>query len=228
MGASAGNILPNEVPSLYGWWDASDFKDLTDGTEINTWSDKSGNGFDLNWENYNGQSNKSLKQKGSNDNACLSGAGIYKTSGMSLGANQPFTFFIVFKANSASNNAVFGSTQDAAAFGLINANGASNLFLASAISLLMNPPDTTSYHQLTSLCSTSANERVLNFDMKKITMSYNNISGITNLWLNSRTVGNGGNGSNNHCEIIIYNRAITFQEIRQIERYLNFKWQLRN
>ncbi len=219
-----GVIRPNELIGIYAWYDANEFFSLSAGTQISTWTDKSGNGFNLNWENYNSQPNKSTKQIGPNGYSILSGAGVYKTSGMTMGANQPITFFNVYKANNI-NNAVFGTPQDATLFGLIIGTTVTRVFYGSAGNVV-NTGDTTNYHQMTTVVSTSSTQRVLRYDRNNIIVTANNNNTITDLWLNTRPVGFGGNGSNNHCEIIIYNRALSLQEIGQIEKYLKFKWLL--
>jgi len=207
---------PTDLSNLYGWWDATDFQGLANGTTINTWSDKSGSGFDFNFSTVSG-----TKQVGNNGYSVIQG-GRYKTTGLNLGTStlSAFTIFIVVKAFATNNNAIFGCAQDIVTFGAAG----SNQFVFWPGSINGKNVDTVLYHRFTARLSTVASQRLYRLDEVSY-IAGSTPSNINDIWLNERPSGLGF-GANTFAEIVLYNRALSAQEVGQIERYLQFKWSL--
>ncbi len=212
--------FPNEISGLLAWWDANDLKALSNGTIIDSWSDKSGNGYVFNYNTL-----KSVKQTDSNGYTVLAGGGRYNCT-IDLGSTkQPFTFFIVFKANSVGYNIVL-STYDGGSNFLIAGNGTS--FITLYYQNFPNPLgnyDIINRHQLNTVVSAIPSERVQKFDGIEYPVVANTITTLTGLSLNWRN-SDGNYGLTDYYEIIIYNRKLSNNEIRLMERYLKFKWGL--
>lgn len=205
---------PNEIPNLYGWWDMADSNNVVDGTGLTSLLDKSGNAFDFNLRS----GSPSLKQTGANGNAVLRGNGIYDST-ITLNGASPFTTFILFK-NIGNTFSILGSSGDATGFGLINISSEIKVYQGSGS---VGIPSDSNYHQFSWVTSNTSSQRIVRIDGSNKTPLANNIGSISFLTLNNRGVFP-SNGNNEFAEIIIFNHVLSIQEIRQIERYLQFKW----
>lgn len=223
--------MPNDIPNLYGWWDASDFNSLSNGTSITTWPDKSGNGLDF---VYNPNSLigspipsmvPSAKQVDGNGRSVLAGIGKYDLS-LNIFALMPITIFCVFKFNDLSLNTIaLGANPGGNVFEINTLSTKLNIYQSSAKTSSVNNIDTVTYNQIAYILTNTASQkqtRINGYDIPTVT---NSLSSLDMLFLNYRNFSS-NRGDSNWCEIIIYNRALSNSEFRSVDRYLKFKWGL--
>ena len=202
---------------MYAWWDMSTNNGLTDGANILSLLDKSGNGFHF---NLRSGVIGSTKQTGPNNNAVLRGGAIYDAI-IPLNGTSPFTTFVLFK-NIGNSFSILGSSGDATGWGLINNSSEIKVYQGAGS---VGIPSDSNYHQFSWVTSNTSSQRIVRIDGSNKTPLANNIGSISFLTLNNRGVVQ-SNGNNEFAEIIIFNRIMPIQEIQQVERYLKLKYKI--
>jgi hypothetical protein len=221
---------PIDVPSCVLWLDAADSSTVTGTTTVTAWKDKSGNARDLG--------------VGSGTTSYANGAITLATSYMFVNSAvnlTNFTFFIVVKSNTATNNqTVFGGRPNTSA--IYNSTDGFGFYMDYQTSTrLYGQTSVGAQVAVNSLATSSPNIFAYTSGSTVINASINGApgSGASSLsartstaqgfvigaeWSGSAYVTNVGNVS--IYEAIVYNVALTTAQRQAVEGYLAWKWGL--
>jgi hypothetical protein len=234
MAQRVGVKYPNEIPNLYGWYDMNDLtENETYYTSASTINDKSGNGNHiLGGYNTGATTNSIIKRLSNNGNKVLDGSYLGMIPVSSTGnTTSAHTLFIVHSYNNTVNLTGLGCNNPAGSQYETNYDNV-NKRVRTVINNMTfaSPIGKIEYDQLIQTNITYNRPRVnLKVRTNEVNLTNNDSNAYPNfsfLLLNNRgAFGNGGNTK--VAEIIIYNRPLSIDEVKQIERYLKFKWDLR-
>jgi len=234
---------PKQLSNCIAWFDASTSSEMVASSNIVTaWNDKSGNNYSFNSaqlsalpaNNFsplytanaiNGLG--SLYFDGSNDY-------MFVNSGMGLANAVAYTSFVVLSPR------YFNASQ--VAVGLQATSGTWEFFAywaglddfragfdAGAVQVqTTSRNDNRPFINSTVRNGTSANAYINGFQYATITTVASTVnSGVARLGIGANTYANGSAPYKGYIsEIIIYNRALSTTEVRQVERYLSKKWRI--
>ena len=222
---SALPFTPNTLPGCQLWLDAADASTVTGTTTVTAWKDKSGNGRNL------GVGSGTTVY--ANNSITITNSYMFVTSAVDLTA---FTFFIVAKSNTATNNqTVFGARPNTSYD--YNSSDGFSFFMdyQSSIRFYGNSAGLSSFSAATStpkVFSFTSGSGVINARLNGTA-----VSGASGLAARSNTaqgfaIGASWNGSSydnivstaSIYEIIVYNASLTTSQCQQVEGYLANKW----
>jgi hypothetical protein len=223
----ARGFTPIDIPNCQLWLDAADASSVTGTTTVTAWRDKSGNGRNL--------SVGSGTTSYASNAITLSNSYMLVTSAVNLTA---FTFFIVAKSNTATNNqTVFGARPNNTA--VYNSTDGFGFYMDYQTSVRL-------YGQLGTPSTNSVTTST------PVIFSYTSEPSILNAWINGASSTGAGSqlartstaqgfaigaewGGSSYVtnvsnvsiyEIIVYNTSLTNVQRQAVEGYLAWKWNL--
>lgn len=224
---NAGTFVPTYISDLIAWFDASDESTITDagGGAVSAWNDKSGNGNNLSQGTGANRPTYNVRQLNGLETVDFDGTADFMTTAAYAGGDltQPSTIFLVGKrdVNTADNYYYDGITSTKRHAHLVSAG---NLYQTFAGAGLTGSAVATTAEYLTTI-----------FDGASTVSYLNGVSDITGVEgsqvMDGLTVGAayaGGFGflDGYVAEIIVYNKALTSDEISDVETYITDKWGL--
>jgi hypothetical protein len=247
LDASNNKSYPTDLPVKNGlalWLDAADDSTFSysSGTEVSQWRDKSGNNFHANQSLSSAQPSRStFNNSRKSINFVAANAEYFLISATpNLAIPSDASIFIVYKPATQSNNyAVLLDNYHAQGgnYGFViqrvnnlsqfyYANADSSGFLDTAASpwtytdniiqlLSLNKSSSTAIPYISGTAQTARTVRA--------TTAQNTTGLVIGTW------GQGGRNYNGDmCEILIFNRALTTTEMKQVHTYLGQKWGISN
>jgi hypothetical protein len=254
---TCGITDPGDVGGLYGWWDAADPTTINPpsnplvNTAVQTWADKSGNGFDL-IQNTSGAQPLWLINSGINGLGSVEFDGtsdfLEATIG-SLNTLSALTIFYVVRNDTSPNGPVLwgydasaGNDPDAWQIAGADVTGtlggtetftvASNFIAAgtTAGDYTLGSDDIVTITQSTTLTTLNVNQVPttlgLGFPSSDLTPSAAVGGTIDTLRVGADDLASTAYFDGLIGEIVIYSGVLTASEITSVECYLNLKWQL--
>lgn len=251
VAGQGGFVLPNQIPNLNLWYDASVSNAAfvqnssglapSSGQTIRSWLDKLGFGRDANQSNSNKQPTWLANQQNGLGALQFDGAGDTLTlNPIAWSLSLPGqTTFVVFKLNGQADQMHIQSTNTGGfAFNLSGTSWA--VETAGALAVSGQGSDTTNYHymgmifdgtQTNANVTTQNNDRIkFRFDGAQQALTFaTNANATTSPTANTLNVGADDNGNAGYLngligEIMIWTRTLSAVEITQVENYLKNKW----
>lgn len=217
-------ITPIMIPSLIGWWDAVDPNNngtqLTNGSAMAAWKDKSGFGYDATQATGAQQPTYSFNAIAGLPGVLYSGNQWMDTPTINYGGASLTEFVVVLKTNASVPELITGNNnfeidcQDTAYQIAPGANG------VGAFSIFNIPSVLTMIRQ-------SGNSMAF---QNGVQSGFSNVSALSAINNSAFTLGTRNDRAvpliGYIAEVLLYNRALSSSERNKIELYLGNKWGL--
>lgn len=210
---------PKLVSGAVAHWDATLITGVANSTQISSWADQSGNGY--NFSQGTTASQPTYKQASINGHPSVSFDGAYYMTGtMSLAAAN--TVFVVAQPIYLENYGHFFGAGTSVAYG--NNQGSPYLSNASGTNLVGSTGLTVGKMAVLTYVNNGTTSAV-RINGVETDGSAAASSAQTTISIGASSTGSGPTDSY-IGEIIVYNSILTAAQIRQNENFLNFKWSL--
>lgn len=210
---------PDDISGLEGWYDADDSASLTlSGSDVTQWDDLSGNGRHL--EGVEGT--PTLVSAGLNGRDIIRFAALdnmYVASANRATLSQPNTFFAVMRYESGSRSfAIDAEINSERHILALNESGGKGMYAGTWAT---GGTSDTSWHIFSALFDTT--DSTLREDGAALFTGQDvGTRPFETTNIGGRSTSDGLNGD--VAEVLIYSRALTSQEIDDVESYLSSKW----